>query len=304
MESQTRVAGLKHIGQGKVRDIYELGDDLLLLVASDRISAFDVVMSEPIPNKGQVLTQLAAFWFGRTAHIVRNHLVSANDDVIKTAIEGAGGLWDDWLRGRVMLCQRTTPLPVEAVIRGYLSGSGWKQYVKTPGQLWGHSLPLGLSESQQLPDPIYTPSSKATEGHDQPLTISDAALISNGYAEDVEKAAVSLYRYAADLVLPLGLILADTKFEFGVDSTGGLLLIDEALTPDSSRYWLRDQYRTGISPPSFDKQFVRNYLESIDGWNKQYPAPPLPIDVIMQTREKYLDAYKRITGVDLEYAAV
>lgn len=303
MEPQGRIAGLKHIGQGKVRDIYEISDDLLLLVASDRISAFDVVMSEPIPNKGQVLTQLAAFWFEKTSHIIGNHLVSANDDEVRGAVEAAGGTWDDWLCGRVMLCQRTKPLAVEAVVRGYLSGSGWKQYQKSPGQLWGHTLPLGMDESQVLPTPIYTPSSKATEGHDQPLTVADAALVSSGFGVEVETTAIKLYQFAADLVKPLGLILADTKFEFGVHPDGRLLLIDEALTPDSSRYWLSDQYHIGISPPSFDKQYVRDYLESISGWNKQYPAPALPADVIMQTRAKYLDAYFRITGSELTYAA-
>ncbi|MFM7188885.1 MAG: phosphoribosylaminoimidazolesuccinocarboxamide synthase [Armatimonadota bacterium] len=302
MAPKARITGLNHIGQGKVRDIYEISDELLLLVASDRISAFDVVMSEPIPNKGQVLTQLAAFWFQKTSHIIPNHLVSAHDDEVRGALEGAGGTWDDSLCGRVMLCQRTKPLAVEAVVRGYLSGSGWKQYQNTPGQLWGHVVPFGLAESQMLPQPIYTPSSKATEGHDQPLTVAEAALVSNGYASDVETTAVKLYQFAADLVDPLGLILADTKFEFGVHPDGRLLLIDEALTPDSSRFWLRNQYEIGISPPSFDKQYVRDYLESISGWNKQYPAPTLPTDVIMNTRSKYLDAYSRITGSELIYA--
>lgn len=302
MAPQFRITGLKHIGQGKVRDIYEINDDLLLLVASDRISAFDVVMTEPIPNKGQVLTQLAAFWFEKTSHIVENHLVSANDDEVRGAVEAAGGTWDDWLNGRVMLCQRTKPLAVEAVVRGYLSGSGWKQYKNTPGQLWGHMLPLSLDESQALPEPIYTPSSKATEGHDQPLTVAEAAAVSSGFGAEVESTAINLYQFAAATVQPLGLILADTKFEFGVHPDGRLLLIDEALTPDSSRYWLRDQYKVGISPPSFDKQYVRDYLESISGWNKQYPAPTLPENVIMQTQAKYLDAYRRITGSELPYA--
>lgn len=303
MASQTRVAGLTHLGQGKVRDIYAVGDGLLLLVASDRISAFDVVMSESIPNKGQVLTQLAAFWFNKTSAIVENHLVSANDREVQLAVEAAGGTWSDWLNGRVMLCKRTKPLAVEAVVRGYLSGSGWKQYTQTPGELWGHELPLGMSESQALPSPIYTPSSKATEGHDQPLTVAEASLVSNGYGAEVEAAAIRLYQYASNTVAPLGLILADTKFEFGVHPDGHLMLIDEALTPDSSRYWLRDQYRIGISPPSFDKQYVRDYLESLTGWNKQYPAPTLPPDVIQQTRAKYLDAFMRITGSELSYAS-
>ncbi len=303
MAEPFRIAGLKHLGQGKVRDIYEINDEQLLLVASDRISAFDVVMSEAIPNKGQVLTQLAAYWFTATSHIIGNHLVSANDDDVCAAVVGAGGVWNDWLCGRVMLCQRTKPLAVEAVVRGYLSGSGWKQYRQTPGQLWGHNLPLGLVESEALPEPIYTPSSKATEGHDLPLTVEEAALVSSGFANEVEKAAINLYKFAAETVFPLGLILADTKFEFGVDPNGKLLLIDEALTPDSSRYWLADQYRTGISPPSFDKQYVRDYLESVEGWNKQYPAPTLPEDVVMQTRAKYLDAFVRITGAELPYVS-
>ena len=303
MASQTRIAGLNHLGQGKVRDIYAIGDDSLLLVASDRISAFDVVMSESIPNKGQVLTQLAAFWFNKTSDIVSNHLISADDREVQVAVEAAGGTWSDWLNGRVMLCQRTKPLAVEAVVRGYLSGSGWKQYNKTPGELWGHTLPLGMSESQVMPSPIYTPSSKASEGHDQPLTVAEASLVSGGFASEVETAAIRLYQFAAETVSPLGLILADTKFEFGVHPDGNLILIDEALTPDSSRYWLRDQYQIGISPPSFDKQFVRDYLESLPEWNKQYPAPTLPSDVIQQTRAKYLDAYLRITGSELAYAS-
>jgi phosphoribosylaminoimidazole-succinocarboxamide synthase len=302
MSSQARIDGLKHIGQGKVRDIYAIDDDQLLLVASDRISAFDVVMTEPISNKGQVLTQLAAFWFGKTSHIIQNHLISADDRDVQRAVEAAGGTWHDWLNGRVMLCQRTQPLAVEAVVRGYVSGSGWKQYAKTPGHLWGHQLPLGLSESERLPLPIYTPSSKATEGHDLPLTIEEAVKHSSGFAVEVETAALEIYAFASETVDPMGLILADTKFEFGVHADGHLLLIDEALTPDSSRYWLRDQYKIGISPPSFDKQYVRDYLESVDGWNKQYPAPSLPPDVIRQTRAKYLDAYKWITGSALSYA--
>jgi phosphoribosylaminoimidazole-succinocarboxamide synthase len=185
MSSQARIDGLKHIGQGKVRDIYAINDEQLLLVASDRISAFDVVMTEPIPNKGQVLTQLAAFWFQKTSHIIQNHLISADDGDIQRAVEAAGGVWNDWMNGRVMLCQRTKPLAVEAVVRGYLSGSGWKQYTKTPGHLWGHQLPIGLSESERLPNPIYTPSSKATEGHDLPLTIEEAVSHSSGFAAAV-----------------------------------------------------------------------------------------------------------------------
>lgn len=301
MSSQTQIDGLRHIGQGKVRDIYAINDEHLLLVASDRISAFDVVMTEPIPNKGQVLTQLAKFWFEKTSHIIQNHLISADDSDVQRAVEAVGGTWDDWLNGRVMLCRRTKPLAVEAVVRGYLSGSGWKQYRKTPGQLWGHQLPMGLLESERLTNPIYTPSSKATEGHDLPLTIEEAASHSSGFASAVETAALDIYQFAAETVDPMGLIVADTKFEFGIHPDGHLLLIDEALTPDSSRYWLRDQYRVGLSPPSFDKQFVRDYLESVDGWNKQYPAPTLPPDVVQQTRAKYLDAYKWIIGSDLSY---
>ena len=295
------ITGLQRISRGKVRDVFTVDDSSLLLVASDRLSAFDVVLAEGIPNKGQVLTQMAAFWFSKTASRVHNHVITTDDRAVQRAVEQAGGVWTAALSGRSMLCRRTKPLPIEAVVRGYLAGSAWKEYKAHPGELWGHALPVHLVESSAFSTPIYTPSSKATQGHDLPMQISDAADLLGNYALQVQDISMDLYGFAAKYVSSLGLILADTKLEFGVTSSGELLVIDEVFTPDCSRYWPADSYKTSMSPPSFDKQFVRDYLESLDGWNKQYPPPPIPADIVDKTRQKYLDVFSLITGTGLQY---
>lgn len=295
------VTGLQRISRGKVRDVFTVDDSSLLLVASDRLSAFDVVLSEGIPNKGQVLTQMAAFWFSKTASRAPNHVITIDDRAVQRAVEQAGGVWTATLSGRSMLCRRTKPLPIESVVRGYLSGSAWKEYKAHPGEMWGHALPVDLIESSVFSQPIYTPSSKAAHGHDLPMHISDAAELLGEHALRVQNISMDLYGFAASYVASLGLILADTKLEFGVTSSGELLVIDEIFTPDCSRYWPADSYKIGMSPPSFDKQFVRDYLESLDGWNKQYPPPPIPADIVDKTRQKYLDVFSLITGTGLQY---
>jgi len=280
--------------QGKVRDVYTVGDDLLL-VATDRISAFDYVLGSGIPDKGRVLTQLSAFWFARTAAITANHVISTDVDAFPAAVRGDAAQ----LRGRAMLVRRTTPLPVECVARGYLSGSGWKDYLAT-GAVCGHALPPGLRESDRLPAPLFTPATKAESGHDE--NISEAAAAAIVGAEVFARCkAITMALYAAGVAhaATCGIILADTKFEFGLTDDGELLLIDEAMTPDSSRYWPADRYTPGGPQPSFDKQYVRDYLESIH-WNKQPPVPSLPDDVVRRTREKYLEAFERLTGRPLE----
>lgn len=280
--------------QGKVRDVYTVGDDLLL-VATDRISAFDYVLGSGIPDKGRVLTQLSAFWFARTVAITANHVISTDVDAFPAAVRGDAAQ----LRGRAMLVRRTTPLPVECVARGYLSGSGWKDYLAT-GAVCGHALPPGLRESDRLPAPLFTPATKAESGHDE--NISEAAAAAIVGAEVFARCkAITMALYAAGVAhaATCGIILADTKFEFGLTDDGELLLIDEAMTPDSSRYWPADRYTPGGPQPSFDKQYVRDYLESIH-WNKQPPVPSLPDDVVRRTREKYLEAFERLTGRPLE----
>jgi len=299
---RTEIDGLPAPMRGKVRDVYPLGEDRLLLVASDRLSAFDVVMGEGIPGKGRVLTELAAWWFARTAGLVPNHLISTDDSEVQRAVTEAGGRWNVSLSGRSMLCRRTRPLPVEAVVRGYLSGSAWKEYRRTGSSLWGHALPTGLVESSRLPAPIFTPSTKASSGHDQPLTPTEAMVLLGDRYAIVESNALALYKHAAEYSADRGIVLADTKFEFGVDPSGRLVLIDEALTPDSSRFWPADAYRPGGAQPSFDKQFVRDYLESVPDWNKQAPAPPLPDYVVEGTSAKYREAFERITGTPLPTA--
>jgi phosphoribosylaminoimidazole-succinocarboxamide synthase len=307
------IPGLTRHATGKVRDVYAVGDDALLLVATDRISAFDVVLHQGIPDKGRVLTQLSVYWFGETAGVVPNHLITADDAEIADRIAAAGAQVTDevraMLRGRAMLCRRTSPLPIEAVVRGYLSGSGWKAYregaVGAGGtvDLWGVPLPAGLRESDRLPEPVFTPSTKAAAGHDEPMPRDQIAAYIGEWAGPVERAALELYTAAAERALARGIIIADTKFEFGTvpDGRGGatLLLIDEALTPDSSRFWDAAGYEPGRGQPSFDKQFVRDYLESVPGWDKRPPAPDLPPDVVAKTAEKYRDAYRRITGREL-----
>jgi phosphoribosylaminoimidazole-succinocarboxamide synthase len=289
--SQTEFPGLKLLGRGKVRDIYDLGDQLLI-VATDRLSAFDVVLPTPIPDKGRVLTQLSLFWFDKLADVVTHHVVEAKN------FTGELAPYADSLAGRAMLVRRTEPAPIECVVRGYISGSGWKDYQKT-GAICGIPLPAGLRESDRLPEPIFTPSTKATTGHDENISFDETvSRIGRPLAERLRDVSLTLYRRAAEHAAARGIIIADTKFEFGLRGNE-LIWIDEALTPDSSRFWPADQYSPGKAQPSFDKQFVRDYLERI-GWNKQPPAPPLPPDVVAGTQQKYRDAYQRITGQALD----
>jgi phosphoribosylaminoimidazole-succinocarboxamide synthase len=278
---------------GKVRDIYDLGDTLLL-VATDRISAFDYVLGSGIPDKGKVLTQLSAFWFARTQSIVPNHLLSMEARNYPNGL----GTHADILSGRSMLVRKTKPVPVECVARGYLSGSGWKEY-KTSESVCGVPLPPGLRESDRLPTPIFTPATKEESGHDINISEAEAGkLIGIDLTSRLRDLTLALYAHGAAHAESQGIILADTKFEFGLTDSGEIILIDEVLTPDSSRYWPRDQYKPGGAQPSFDKQFVRDYLEEIR-WNKQPPVPSLPDDVVLKTRDKYLEAYRRITGHEL-----
>jgi phosphoribosylaminoimidazole-succinocarboxamide synthase len=289
--SQTEFPGLKLLGRGKVRDIYDLGDQLLI-VATDRLSAFDVVLPTPIPDKGRVLTQLSLFWFDKLADVVPHHVIEAEN------FTGELAPYADSLAGRAMLVRRTEPAPIECVVRGYISGSGWKDYQKT-GAICGIPLPAGLRESDRLPEPIFTPSTKATTGHDENISFDETvSRIGRPLAERLRDVSLTLYRRAAEHAAAHGIIIADTKFEFGLRGNE-LIWIDEALTPDSSRFWPADQYSPGNAQPSFDKQFVRDYLERI-GWNKQPPAPPLPPDVVAGTQQKYRDAYQRITGRALD----
>jgi len=289
--SQTDFRGLKLRGRGKVRDIYELGDRLLI-VATDRLSAFDVVLPSPIPDKGRVLTQLSLFWFDRLSAVVPNHVISGKDFGGELAPYAAS------LDGRAMLVRRTEALPIECVVRGYISGSGWKDYQKT-GSICGIPLAAGLRESDKLPEPIFTPSTKATSGHDENISFDQAAqAIGRALAEKLRDTSITLYRKGAEHAASCGIILADTKFEFGL-LNGELIWIDEALTPDSSRFWPASEYAPGKPQPSFDKQYVRDYLERI-GWNKQPPAPVLPADIVAATRDRYREAYQRITSHALD----
>jgi phosphoribosylaminoimidazole-succinocarboxamide synthase len=289
--SQTDFPGLKLRGRGKVRDIYDLGDKLLI-VATDRLSAFDVVLPTPIPDKGKVLTQLSLFWFEKLAHIVPHHLIATRNFTGELAPYAAA------LEGRAMLCRRTEPVPIECVVRGYISGSGWKDYQKS-GAICGISLPQGLRESDKLPEPIFTPSTKAVTGHDENISFEQTVeVVGQPLAEKLRDTSLAIYKQARDYAAERGIIIADTKFEFGL-LDGELIWIDEALTPDSSRFWPADQYSPGKAQPSFDKQYVRDYLERI-GWNKQPPGPALPADVVAGTREKYRDSYQRITGHALD----
>ena len=275
------VTEASHVGSGKVRELYALDDERLLLVASDRISTFDVVLPTEIPDKGRVLTGLSGFWFARTRDLVPNHLIALRED------------------GRSTECRRLEMLPIECVVRGYLSGSGWKDYVAT-GEVCGHALPDGLVESQQLPRPIFTPATKAQTGHDENIDRATAAeLIGEERFDEVEAIALALYAFAADYAHERGIILADTKLELGLDDEGRLVLGDEAFTPDSSRFWRADGYAAGATPPSFDKQFVRDYCESL-GWDKTYPGPELPDDVVAGTRARYVEAFERLTGIEFD----
>lgn len=285
--SQTDFPGLSLRGRGKVRDIYDVGDKLLI-VATDRLSAFDVVLPTPIPDKGRVLTQLSLYWFEKLAGVVPHHVITATD------FRGELAPYAEALEGRSMLVRRTEPLPVECVVRGYIAGSGWKDYQKS-GAICGIPIPAGLGESEKLPEPIFTPSTKATTGHDENISFEQTVrTIGRPLAEKIRDVSLELYSRAAEYAAARGIIIADTKFEFGM-LDGQLIWIDEALTPDSSRFWPASQYQPGAVQQSFDKQYVRDYLERI-GWNKQPPAPALPADVIAATREKYREAYQRITG--------
>jgi phosphoribosylaminoimidazole-succinocarboxamide synthase len=270
-----------HVGSGKVRELYALDDERLILVTSDRISTFDVVLPTEIPDKGRVLTGLAAFWFARTNSIVPNHLLALRDD------------------GRSSECRRLEMLPLECVVRGYITGSGWKDYQAT-GSTSGHVLPEGLRESDRLPSAIFTPSTKAAEGHDENIDREQAAdLVGPKVLAEVERISLELYRFASEHALRRGIIIADTKFEFGRDEAGRLVLADEAFTPDSSRFWPADEYEPGHAQPSFDKQFVRDYCEAV-GWDKTHPGPALPDDVVAGTRRRYVEAFERLTEIPFE----
>ena len=289
--SETHFSGLKLRARGKVRDIYDLGDRLLI-VATDRLSAFDVVLPTPIPDKGRVLTQISLFWFQKLADVVPHHIISASD------FPGPLAPYAEALHGRSMIVRRTEPVPIECVVRGYISGSGWKDYQKTGG-ICGIPLPADLRESDRLPEPIFTPSTKATTGHDENISFDETiARVGRPLAERLRDVSLTLYNRAAAHAADRGIIIADTKFEFGLLGND-LIWIDEALTPDSSRFWPADQYSPGRAQPSFDKQYVRDYLERI-AWNKQPPAPALPPEIVAATRDKYREAYQRITGHALD----
>jgi phosphoribosylaminoimidazole-succinocarboxamide synthase len=290
---ETRLNGLALQRQGKVRDIYDVGD-ALLMVATDRISAFDYVLGSGIPDKGKVLTQLSAFWFDYTRDIVPNHVIETDAARFPPDLRRHA----EMLAGRSMLVRKTNPVPIECVARGYLSGSGWKDYVAT-GAVCGVQLPAGLRESDKLPEPIFTPATKATSGHDINISEADAGtIIGVALLERLKSLTMALYAAGAAHADRCGILLADTKFEFGLTPEGEVLLIDEVMTPDSSRYWPKDQYNPGRAQPSFDKQFVRDYLEQIR-WNKQPPVPSLPDDVVAKTREKYIEAFRRLSGREL-----
>jgi phosphoribosylaminoimidazole-succinocarboxamide synthase len=290
----TRLNGFAPQRHGKVRDIFDVGD-ALLMVATDRISAFDYVLGSGIPDKGKVLTQLSAFWFARTTSIVANHVLSVDVQSYPMGLSRHGEI----LAGRSMLVRKTTPVPIECVARGYLSGSGWKEY-QAQGTVCGITLPPGLRESDRLPSPIFTPATKAESGHDINISEADAAQhVGRALIDRLKALTLALYDHGARHAEACGIILADTKFEFGLLPDGEAILIDEVMTPDSSRYWPKDQYAPGGAQPSFDKQFVRDYLEQIH-WNKQPPVPSLPEAVVLRTREKYLEAFTRLTGKDLQ----
>jgi phosphoribosylaminoimidazole-succinocarboxamide synthase len=289
--AETRLSGLQLLHRGKVRDVYAIDADSLLIIATDRLSAFDVILPDPIPGKGRILTAISDFWFARTGHIIRNHLLQRPlAAVLPDPAERAQA------EGRSMVARRLKALPIEAVVRGFLIGSGWKDYQAT-GSVCGIALPAGLRQAEQLPQVIFTPATKAAVGdHDENISFEQAsALVGAPLAARVRDTAIALYRFAAEHAARRGIIIADTKFEFGVAADGELFLIDEALTPDSSRFWPADSYRVGISPPSFDKQFVRDYLETLD-WNKRAPGPRLPPEVIARTAASYDEALRRITG--------
>jgi len=284
--------GIKKLKSGKVREIFDLGQSLLF-VASDRISAFDVIMPNGIPRKGEVLTQISYFWFAQTEPFQSNHLISHAGDALPASLQP----FADKLAARSMIVKKAKPLAIECVVRGYLAGSGWKEY-QARQTVCGIKLPAGLKESSELPEPIFTPATKAETGHDENISFEEAAgIVGNKIAERASNASLKIYNFSRDYARRRGIIIADTKFEFGLYD-GELLLIDEVLTPDSSRFWPADQYQPGKSQPSFDKQFLRDYLETLD-WNKTPPAPVLPPEVVARTQGKYLEAYQRLTGTKL-----
>jgi phosphoribosylaminoimidazole-succinocarboxamide synthase len=292
---QSDLPGLELIHRGKVRDVYALPGNRLLIVATDRLSAFDVVLPDPIPGKGEMLTQISNFWFAKTEHLVPNHLLHTPLSEVLPA-----GTDLELYEKRAVVTRRLKPVPVEAIARGYLIGSGWKDYRAT-GAVCGIALPAGLQQAQRLPEPIFTPSTKAAVGdHDENVSF-DAVVAAVGaeLAEQVREATLTIYKWAAAYAAERGIILADTKLEFGTDEHGKLYVMDEMLTPDSSRYWPADEYRVGISPPSYDKQFVRDYLETLD-WNKTAPGPRVPADVIARTEAKYAEALRRLAGITLD----
>ncbi|MEX2241484.1 MAG: phosphoribosylaminoimidazolesuccinocarboxamide synthase [Burkholderiales bacterium] len=287
---ESSLKSLPRLGRGKVRDIYGVGEDKMLIVVSDRLSAFDVVLPDPIPDKGRVLNEMANFWFGKLGHIVPNQLTGIDP---QTVVQGEDEKAQ--VKGRSVVVKKLKPLPIEAVVRGYLIGSGWKDYQKT-GKVCGIALPKGLAQAQKLPEPIFTPATKAAEGHDENISFGEVEkLIGKDLAAKVREVSIRLYQEAAEYAATRGIIIADTKFEFGTDAQGNLVLIDEVLTADSSRFWPADSYKVGISPPSYDKQYVRDYLETLE-WDKTPPAPKLPPEVIARTSEKYREALERLTG--------
>ncbi|MFP5482582.1 MAG: phosphoribosylaminoimidazolesuccinocarboxamide synthase, partial [Gammaproteobacteria bacterium] len=288
---ETKLTSLPLLHRGKVRENFSVGDDKMLIVASDRLSAFDVILDQPIPEKGMVLTQMAQFWFDILADVVPNHLTGVAPETVVSAEEAPQ------IKGRSMVVKKLKALPIEAVVRGYLIGSGWKDYQAT-GAVCGIKLPSGMQMAAKLDEPIFTPATKAAMGeHDENIdfdTMSD--VVGRDLAQQIRDVSIALYTKASDYAARQGIIIADTKFEFGLDENGTLTLMDEVLTADSSRFWPADQYQVGISPPSYDKQFVRDYLESVPGWNKKAPAPTLPQDIIDKTAAKYRQAYEILTG--------
>jgi len=289
---ESSLSSVTLLHRGKVRDIYAVDEQHLLIVQTDRLSAFDVILPDPVPGKGQILTTLSNFWFDKLAHVIPNHLSGiAPEDVVKTDAER------EQIKGRAFVVKRLKPLPVKAIVRGYLVGSGWKEYKKS-GSVCGIKLPAGLQEAQQLPEPLFTPSTKAAAGeHDENISFEQVVkLLGETRANAVRAASLALYSHAAQFAATKGIIIADTKFEFGEDSTGKMYLIDEALTPDSSRFWPAENYKVGSNPPSFDKQFVRDWLEA-SGWNKQPPAPQVPADVLQKTSDKYQEALRRLMNL-------
>ena len=292
---QSDLPGLNLIHRGKVRDVFDLGNDTLLMVATDRLSAFDVVLPDPIPGKGEMLCQISNFWFDKTAHIIANHLTGIDvASVLPAGVEAA------LYAQRAVVTKKLKPVPVECIARGYIIGSGWKDFLRS-GAISGIALPAGLLQAQQLPEPIFTPSTKAAVGdHDENIDFDAAVdLVGRDMAEAVRDATLALYTFAREYAAQRGIILADTKFEFGTDADGRLYVMDEMLTPDSSRWWPADQYQVGSSPPSYDKQFVRDYLETLD-WDKTAPGPRLPAEVIERTRAKYAEALAKIAGLSLD----